>query len=360
MRWCTAQRSVTRRPKPALRAAFPCLCCLQPLPSRGCLYYYTRVFQPHSPLRCTQVPCHSAAALPAAFPRLQVLLLEGDMAPEAAGIPQALAALPQLVDVTLPPNAMDSDVVATSRAAPRLRRLNLAGSRVTDAGVAQALATLPDLRYLSLARTAVTGAGFQQVTAKASRLEWLDLSATQVSAEGLRHVAQLPALQELALDKCPGAATLAGLAHVAPLPLTRLGLRNSAFEMGHFVETVEALTSGPPGTRLAASLALCGALALHDDDDDDDDDDDHDDDDDDDLAPAIYLLRASCVSQAPVVLPAIVALLQRGSDAAKALAAGALARLWSGGEDEALLGFGALPAVLDLLRSDVRYSCTAQ
>jgi hypothetical protein len=101
------------------------------------------------------------------------------------------------------------------RLSPRLRKINLARSAVTDDGMRH-LAALANLRELSLWRTAITNAGIAELTGL-KKLESLSLSQTAVSDDGLRSVALMKRLRDLDLEG-DVQITGAGLSYLTALP----------------------------------------------------------------------------------------------------------------------------------------------
>lgn len=79
--------------------------------------------------------------------------------------------------------------------APQVAWLSLAGTGVTDAGLAT-VATLPNVVRLDLARTAVTDAGLAQL-ARLAQLESLNLYGTRVGDAGLQRLAGVKTLRSL-------------------------------------------------------------------------------------------------------------------------------------------------------------------
>jgi uncharacterized membrane protein len=84
---------------------------------------------------------------------------------------------------------------------PNLRWLDLAGTAVTDNGLAR-LANAPHLTRLHLERTGVTDAGLASLTGL-GELEYLNLYATRVTDAGLDHLRLLPNLRRLYLWQTP-------------------------------------------------------------------------------------------------------------------------------------------------------------
>ena len=112
----------------------------------------------------------------------------------------------------------DADLAALSGVADNVRSLNLAGTAVTDAGMA-VVATLPNLTELHLERTAVTDAGLRRLTPLAN-LEYLNLYGTAVTDAGLDVLKPLPALRRVYVWQTkvdPAAAAAFAEAKVDPL-----------------------------------------------------------------------------------------------------------------------------------------------
>jgi len=88
---------------------------------------------------------------------------------------------------------------------PNIRWLDLAGTRVTDDGLA-ALASLPNLTRLHLERTPITDAGLAAAASLAS-LEYLNLYGTMISDAGLESLRKLPKLKQVYLWQTKVTAT---------------------------------------------------------------------------------------------------------------------------------------------------------
>jgi hypothetical protein len=162
------------------------------------------------------------------------------------------------------PAVVDEDL-ARLRKLKSLNRLNLAGTRVTDAGM-QHLAKVPGLHSLWLNFTEISDAGVAQLSGQ-TRLEhlnlrqtevtdeclevirnfrdlrFLDLSLTEITDAALPKVAELKSLQRLQLDET--AVTDAGLVHLQNfVDLQELSLKATAVTP----EAVQSLrTRLPPG-----------------------------------------------------------------------------------------------------------------
>lgn len=89
----------------------------------------------------------------------------------------------------------DAKLAALAQAAPQITWLNLANTKVTDAGLS-ALASLPNLTMLHLERTGIGDAGLDAL-AGLQHLEYLNLYGTQVSDAGLAKLAGLKSLKKL-------------------------------------------------------------------------------------------------------------------------------------------------------------------
>ena len=89
----------------------------------------------------------------------------------------------------------DAELQRLAPLAANLRWLDLAGTSVTDAGLAR-LPAMPNLTRLHLERTAITDAGLAGLAGMTS-LEYLDLYGTAVSDAGLESLQKLPNLKRL-------------------------------------------------------------------------------------------------------------------------------------------------------------------
>jgi len=94
-------------------------------------------------------------------------------------------------------NFGDAQLAQLASFGPNLRWLDLAGTRITDAGLAS-VAAMPNLTRLHLERTSVTDAGLDRLGTLAN-LEYLDLYGTAVSDAGLAKLQKLPRLTHLYL-----------------------------------------------------------------------------------------------------------------------------------------------------------------
>jgi len=91
----------------------------------------------------------------------------------------------------------DADLAKLGPLGTNLRWLDLAGTKITDAGAAQLMA-MPNLTRLHLERTAITDAGLAGVVCLAN-LEYLDLYGTGVTDAGLERLEKLPKLKQIFL-----------------------------------------------------------------------------------------------------------------------------------------------------------------
>jgi len=100
------------------------------------------------------------------------------------------------------------------RGLSQVARLDLADTRVTDAGLAH-LADMQGLRELNLRGTEIRGAGLAHLAAL-RRLQALNLGETPLEDHGLEHLVQLRQLRKLELGST--AVTDAGIEHLLELP----------------------------------------------------------------------------------------------------------------------------------------------
>ena len=108
----------------------------------------------------------------------------------------------------------DAELAQLVPLAMNLRWLDLAGTKITDAGLTP-LSGMPNLTRLHLERTAITDAGLSHLSRIAS-LEYLDLYATQITDAGLEQLQRLPHLRHIYLWQTkvtPSAATAFTEAH---------------------------------------------------------------------------------------------------------------------------------------------------
>lgn len=89
----------------------------------------------------------------------------------------------------------DEQLAQLNPLALNIQALNLAGTGVTDAGIA-ALANMPNLQRLRLERTKVTDAGMVHL-GKLQQLDYLNLYGTDITEAGLKTLQDLPALQQV-------------------------------------------------------------------------------------------------------------------------------------------------------------------
>ena len=89
----------------------------------------------------------------------------------------------------------DDKLAALAQAAPQITWLNLANTKVTDAGLA-ALAGLPNLTVLHLERTGITDAGLEHLKGL-QYLEYLNVYGTGVSDAGLATLEGVKSLKKL-------------------------------------------------------------------------------------------------------------------------------------------------------------------
>ena len=128
----------------------------------------------------------------------------------AGALAMPLAQGVNLIDVSFQPasdKTTDAELGLLAPVAQQVYALNLAGSKVTDAGLAQ-LAPLTNLRRLHLEKTGVTDAGLAHLKGLAN-LEYLNLYGTQVTDAGLANLEGLTNLRSIYLWQSK--ATAAGV-----------------------------------------------------------------------------------------------------------------------------------------------------
>jgi hypothetical protein len=134
-----------------------------------------------------------------------------------------LRALPKLEEVVFGGNAgTDAGVAEIAKAAPKLRRLWLFRSAVTDAAFPH-VATLTELEELHLAGARISASALVEV-ARLKKLRVLDLDDTDVGDAGLEAIRAMPALAEVSFKDMRGVgprgmAALAGLRRLDTLHL---------------------------------------------------------------------------------------------------------------------------------------------
>jgi len=94
-------------------------------------------------------------------------------------------------------NFSDAELVRLEPLAANLRWLDLAGTKVSDAGLAQ-IAAMPNLVRLHLERTSISDTGLVRI-ASLAELEYLDLYGTDITDSGLAQLQMLPKLKQLYL-----------------------------------------------------------------------------------------------------------------------------------------------------------------
>ena len=117
----------------------------------------------------------------------------------------------------------DEQLRAVAALAPQVTWLGLAGTAVTDQGLAT-IGTLPHLTRLRLERTTVTDAGLPHLAAL-DRLEYLNLYGTHVTDAGLEHLKPLASLRHLYLWQT--GVTVAGVERL------RAALPRLTIDVGH-------------------------------------------------------------------------------------------------------------------------------
>jgi uncharacterized membrane protein/YHS domain-containing protein/mono/diheme cytochrome c family protein len=92
-------------------------------------------------------------------------------------------------------NFSDAELAKLAKLGPNLRWLDLGGTAVTDAGLAQ-LEAMPNLTRLHLERTRLTDTGLEHLK-NLSELEYLNLYGTGITDEGLDQLQTMPKLKQI-------------------------------------------------------------------------------------------------------------------------------------------------------------------
>jgi Leucine-rich repeat (LRR) protein len=124
----------------------------------------------------------------------------------------------------------------------RLRRLNLRGAKITDAGVAQLVRNHPHLEYILFWYcTSLTDKALENLAE--SQLKYLGLRGTNVSDSGLAHLREMKSLRRLKLDYCSN-VTDEGLSYLRDLQtLTFIGLDGCSGVTNASLEHLRGLTN---------------------------------------------------------------------------------------------------------------------
>jgi len=96
-----------------------------------------------------------------------------------------LTTLPDTVVLQMANPDVDDNTLELVRQLPRLRELDVNGSKITDSGL-RGLSTLPNLKILRIRKTAVTDAGFREALLESTTLTELDARDTAIAAKSLR------------------------------------------------------------------------------------------------------------------------------------------------------------------------------
>ncbi|MBX3176745.1 MAG: c-type cytochrome [Candidatus Hydrogenedentes bacterium] len=197
--------------------------------------------------------------------------LAKDTAPAEAALLEAVAALGGLampldmktplvrVDYHLVGDKITDEQLATlPPLAAQLTWLNLAGTKITDSGLAP-VAGLSKLTRLHLERTGITDAGLTHI-AGLKHLEYLNLYGTQVTDAGLEHLKGLPRLKKLFLWQTgvtkDGAA---GLQAALPQLAIDLGIDPDAIPATEMTKIIPAEMFTPDSccAKVAAENKVC-------------------------------------------------------------------------------------------------------
>jgi Leucine-rich repeat (LRR) protein len=162
-----------------------------------------------------------------------------------------LQKLPELRTLDLRETQITDDGLAHLAGLTGLKELNLSGTALSDAGLRH-LANLTELEVLDLSAypgsaVKLKGPGLIHL-AGLKKLRKLDLSHSSVDDAALAPLAQLPALQDLALERAPlkgpGLAHLKGLAELRRLSLSGAALTDARLEHVKGLNRLEELDLG--------------------------------------------------------------------------------------------------------------------
>src|ERR1044071_568845 len=158
-------------------------------------------------------------------------------------------------------NFGDAELAKLAPLSANLRWLDLSGTNISDAGLAQ-FAAMPNLVRLHLERTAVTDAGLGRL-ATLPQLEYLNLYATGITDAGLERLPPLPTLKQLHLWRTkvtPAAAKSFAEAFTDTNQLqqwrSEIDQLKARIKNGHFLLDLGA-PAATPSTNSAAVNALC-------------------------------------------------------------------------------------------------------
>jgi YHS domain-containing protein/uncharacterized membrane protein len=154
----------------------------------------------------------------------------------------------------------DAELAQLGPLAANIAVLNLAGTKVTDAGLAE-LARMPNLQRLRLERTAVTDAGLAHL-ANHQKLEYLNLWGTGISDAGLEPLTRLPSLRQLYLwrtNVTPDTANAFAEARVDKAKIKLWEEQIAALQRqiaNEAIEVVHSMTPAAPESAPAADTAV--------------------------------------------------------------------------------------------------------
>lgn len=153
----------------------------------------------------------------------------------------------------------DAQLARLAPLAPNIKSLNLAFTKVTDAGLAP-IAKMPNLERLRLERTSISDAGIKSL-AGLRHLSYLNLYATNVTDDALPILKSLPALRQLYVWQTkvtPAAATAFAEGKVDQNKIDRLKKQIALLQsqiQGQKIEVVEGLPGVAPTTKPAVAAA---------------------------------------------------------------------------------------------------------
>jgi uncharacterized membrane protein len=144
----------------------------------------------------------------------------------------------------------DAELAQLGALGPNIVDLNLAGTHITDAGLA-GIESMSNLKRLRLDRTTITDSGLLHI-AKLTKLDYLNLYSTGVTDSGLKTLAALPSLRHLYLWKTkvdPSAATAFAASRTDASKIDQLKAQIERLREQISAATFEVVLGLTPATR---------------------------------------------------------------------------------------------------------------
>ena len=154
----------------------------------------------------------------------------------------------------------DEQLAQLKPLARNIQVLNLAGTDVTDAGLATVV-EMSNLQRLRLERTKVTDAGMAQL-GKLEKLDYLNLYGTEITGAGLKPLESLPSLRQIYLWRTkvdPAAAKAFADAMVDQGKIDQLKKQIASLQAQIKAEQIEVVQGITPASQPATAPALAAA-----------------------------------------------------------------------------------------------------